>query len=145
MQINTNSLGLKQTAGNASVDESCAAASSTWKNCVLGLCWLPTHPADRRLQPGAIQAAPDRYNTRQLPPVLSSPLCQSGTELILLLGPQSSEAPNVTVLFKSRLREKCKHLLLLKHVTKAWSGKVMSRHSKGNNYKRAKWCSLTLK
>lgn len=104
-----NKHSLKQTAGNFSVDESCAAANSTWKNCVLGLCCLPTRSADRRLRPGApaLQAPPHRYNTRQLPPVTASPLCQSRTELCPPLGPQSSEAPKVTVLFKSRLREKC--------------------------------------
>lgn len=109
LQINTNSLGLNQTARNSCVDESSAAASSTWRNRVLDLCCLPTLPADRRLQPEApaIQAPPDRYNTRQLPPVVSSPSCQSRTELHPPFGPQSSEAPKVTVLFKSRLRKKC--------------------------------------
>lgn len=72
---------------------------------MLGLWYLPIHLADRRVVSGppAIQAPLDKYRTRQLPPVLSPPLCQRRRELHPpSFSPQPSEAPKLTLLFKSR-------------------------------------------
>lgn len=138
LQINTNSSGLKQRAGNSCVDQSSAAASSTWRNFVLGLCCLPTLPADNQ-EP-------------QLFKLLLTGTTQGSCHLRCLLHCERVEQSCILLLALSLLKHP-KLLFFLKAgwgknvnicccwntVPKLGSGRVTSRHSYEINYKRTKW------
>lgn len=145
LQINTNSLGLNQTAGNSCVDESSAAASSTWRNCVLGLCCLPTLPADRRLQPGApaIQAPPDRSTTQGSCHLWSLLHCARVEQsCILLLALNPPKHPKLLFFLKADWGKNVNICCCCNMLPELGSRKVTCRHSREINYKRAKWWSL---
>lgn len=120
---NKHSLSLKQTAGNSPRDESSAAASSTWRNCGLGLCCLPTPSWQKATTRNPSYSSSSWEGQRKAAATCALLPIVPEQNRAASSSPQSSEAPKVTVLFKSRLRGKYYYLLLLKHVTKAWQWK----------------------